>query len=33
MNIIDTANVKKIQPKENTIKKYNLKQDDKGKFY
>ena len=33
MNIIYTANVKKTQPKENTIKKYNLKQDDKGKFY
>ena len=33
VNIIYTANVKKIQPKESTIKKYGLKQNDSGKFY
>ena len=33
LNIIYTANVKKIQPKESTIKKYGLKQNDSGKFY
>ncbi len=33
VNIIYTANVKNVQPKESTIKKYGLKQDDKGKYY
>ena len=33
LNIVYTANVKKIQPKESTINKYGLKQDDKGKYY
>ena len=33
VNIIYTANVKKIQPKESTINKYGLKQDDTGRYY
>ena len=30
---IYTANVKKIEPKDATIKKYDLKKDEKGKYY
>ena len=33
INIIYTANVKKIEPKESTIRKYDLQKDDKGKYY
>ena len=33
INIIYTANVKKIEPKQSTINKYDLKKDDKGKYY
>ena len=33
LNIIYTANIKKVEPKESTIKKYDLKKDDKGKYY
>ena len=33
VTIIYTANVKKIQPEESTIKKYGLKQTEKGTYY
>ena len=33
LNIIYTANIKKVEPKESTIKKYDLKKDEKGKYY
>ncbi len=33
INIIYTANIKKREPKESTILKYDLKKDDKGKYY
>ena len=33
LNIIYTANIKKIAPRESTIKKYGLKQDDRGKYH
>ena len=33
MNILYTANVKKREPKESTIQKYDLKKDDRGKYY
>ena len=33
INIIYTANVKKIEPTESTIRKYDLQKDDKGKYY
>ena len=33
MNILYTANVKKREPKECTIQKYDLKKDERGKYY
>ena len=33
LNIIYTANIKKVEPKESTIKKYDLKKDEKGNYY
>ena len=33
LNMIYIANAKKVEPKESTIKKYDLKKDEKGKYY